>query len=538
MSQVQVDFSKIAVQDCWAQARPRPAGPPSDSDFASLIDTGTDDPATPARADTPVGSRHGEGSSWRRADPKTAADRPSLAQSERANAASNDKVASSSSAADDAAGAATDDTIVAARGTTDGRSEDTSGADESDSADDRGAPFPPDAPDASDGTQPATLIPVGAVVPPSIPVALAAAEDPAGATGPAASEVPAIAVAQVDKPDAGIATTDDEPAVKAARVATMTGIAALAQPELEGEDTTTDGDVMAAQSSADDASPAATTMPLAERKGQRGKMEAEPARPNPVQGAANDDRQGEAPPQAELLTADPPVSTVSTPPTQHESSPAPTEPGAGKNQQKGNDDTPAVDAGRASLNASANPTGSTSTPPPTVQAQAAVGAIGTSAAVGSAAGPTASAPGGSDGPAAAAGLADVGVVIGSRAKAGGQSFEIRLDPPELGRIHVRLDVDRDGNVLPRLMVDRAETLDLLRRDAPQLERALQDAGLKADAQTMQFSLRQQNAGQQDQQQVPRSVTPPAEHEPGARAEDASLTYARLSIRTGGIDIRI
>ena len=44
-------------------------------------------------------------------------------------------------------------------------------------------------------------------------------------------------------------------------------------------------------------------------------------------------------------------------------------------------------------------------------------------------------------------------------------FEIRLDPPELGRIDVKLDVDRDGNVSTRLVVDRADTLDLLKRDA-------------------------------------------------------------------------
>ena len=55
-------------------------------------------------------------------------------------------------------------------------------------------------------------------------------------------------------------------------------------------------------------------------------------------------------------------------------------------------------------------------------------------------------------------------------------FEIRLDPPELGRIDVRLDVDRDGNVTSRLVIERADTYDLLRRDASTLERALQNAG--------------------------------------------------------------
>ena len=59
-------------------------------------------------------------------------------------------------------------------------------------------------------------------------------------------------------------------------------------------------------------------------------------------------------------------------------------------------------------------------------------------------------------------LAGVPIEIASKALAGKNRFEIRLDPPELGRIDVRLDVDRDGNVTSRLTVDRADTLDLLR----------------------------------------------------------------------------
>jgi flagellar hook-length control protein FliK len=68
-------------------------------------------------------------------------------------------------------------------------------------------------------------------------------------------------------------------------------------------------------------------------------------------------------------------------------------------------------------------------------------------------------------------LAGLAIEIAGKALAGKNRFEIRLDPPELGRIEVRLDVDRDGNVTSRLTVDRVETFDLLRRDAAGLERA-------------------------------------------------------------------
>ena len=83
--------------------------------------------------------------------------------------------------------------------------------------------------------------------------------------------------------------------------------------------------------------------------------------------------------------------------------------------------------------------------------------------------------------AAAVPLAGVAIQIASMAQAGTKHFEIRLDPPELGRIEVRLAVDRDGHTTTSLIADRSDTLDLLRRDASGLERALQDGGLLLQA---------------------------------------------------------
>jgi flagellar hook-length control protein FliK len=88
-------------------------------------------------------------------------------------------------------------------------------------------------------------------------------------------------------------------------------------------------------------------------------------------------------------------------------------------------------------------------------------------------------------------LAGLAVAIAGNAQGGQSRFEIRLDPPELGRIDVRLHFDADGRVTSHLIVDRSETLDLLRRDAADLERSLQQAGLKTSDQGMQFTLRDQ-----------------------------------------------
>jgi len=91
-------------------------------------------------------------------------------------------------------------------------------------------------------------------------------------------------------------------------------------------------------------------------------------------------------------------------------------------------------------------------------------------------------------------IAGLALQIAARAQPGSNRFEIRLDPPELGRIDVRLDVDREGRVSSRLVADKAETLDLLRREAPELERALQQAGLKTSDNGMQFTLRDHSFG--------------------------------------------
>ena len=97
---------------------------------------------------------------------------------------------------------------------------------------------------------------------------------------------------------------------------------------------------------------------------------------------------------------------------------------------------------------------------------------------------------------AAVPVAGLAVAIAARAQAGSNQFDIRLDPPELGRIDVRLDVDGNGQVTTHVTVDRADTLQLLQSQQPQLERALEQAGLRTADNGLQFTLRDQSfAGQ-------------------------------------------
>jgi len=140
--------------------------------------------------------------------------------------------------------------------------------------------------------------------------------------------------------------------------------------------------------------------------------------------------------------------------------------------------------------------------------------------------------------AAAVPVAGLAVAIAVRAKAGSNQFDIRLDPPELGRIDVRLDVDRNGQVTSHITVDRADTLQLLQSQQPQLESALQQAGLRTADNGLQFTLRDQsfagqNGSSSGQPSAAQLVIPDAELAP----VEATQIYSRWGLGSG-IDIRV
>ncbi|MBU99599.1 MAG: hypothetical protein CMM24_04475, partial [Rhodospirillaceae bacterium] len=71
---------------------------------------------------------------------------------------------------------------------------------------------------------------------------------------------------------------------------------------------------------------------------------------------------------------------------------------------------------------------------------------------------------------------------------GQNKITVQLRPEELGRVEVKLDIGGDGRVKAMVMADKPETLDLLQKDSRVLERALQEAGLKTDNNSLSFNL--------------------------------------------------
>jgi flagellar hook-length control protein FliK len=161
-----------------------------------------------------------------------------------------------------------------------------------------------------------------------------------------------------------------------------------------------------------------------------------------------------------------------------------------------------------------------------------------SAATPSTTAPTALAAATSDtAPAATVPIAGIAVAIAARAQAGSNQFEIRLSPPELGRIDVQLNVDASGQVTSHMTVERADTLQLLQSQQPQLQSALEQAGLTTADNGLQFTLRDQSfAGQNNNsgsQPTAQLVIP----EPDLAPIAATQIYTRAGLG-GGVDIRV
>lgn len=83
----------------------------------------------------------------------------------------------------------------------------------------------------------------------------------------------------------------------------------------------------------------------------------------------------------------------------------------------------------------------------------------------------------------------VAVNLTRAAREGMDRIEIQLNPAELGRVDVKLEVGHDGRVTAVISADRAETLDMLRRDVQQFEKAIANAGLDASRDSFTFAER-------------------------------------------------
>jgi hypothetical protein len=130
-------------------------------------------------------------------------------------------------------------------------------------------------------------------------------------------------------------------------------------------------------------------------------------------------------------------------------------------------------------------------------------------------------------------LGTLAVKIAAKSRDGDRHFDIRLDPPELGRIDVHLYVDQSGRAQAHLSADKPHTLALLQQESAELQRGLRDAGLELSNNGLNFSLKGQEHRDGAPQPAPRSrafAEVPREAAAPALHQSSHAANGRLDIR--------
>lgn len=122
---------------------------------------------------------------------------------------------------------------------------------------------------------------------------------------------------------------------------------------------------------------------------------------------------------------------------------------------------------------------------------------------------------------------------------GDSQVRIQLQPKELGRIDVRMDFHESGRMSAHVVAERADTLELLMRDARGLERALQQAGFDTDSNSLAFDLKEQD--QQPGSQDDDSAGGELVADDGETSDEINIDLAALmqgDTSTSGVDIQV
>ncbi len=130
------------------------------------------------------------------------------------------------------------------------------------------------------------------------------------------------------------------------------------------------------------------------------------------------------------------------------------------------------------------------------------------------------------------------VNITKAAKAGLDRVTIQLKPVELGRIEIKLEMSEDHKVRVTVTADSKDTLSLLQTDARALERTLNDAGLRTDANNLHFNLRSDTDAQSADGQNGRGTGKQGADghaETTDDTDDINYDYAAAANARGGVD---
>lgn len=131
-------------------------------------------------------------------------------------------------------------------------------------------------------------------------------------------------------------------------------------------------------------------------------------------------------------------------------------------------------------------------------------------------------------------VGQVAVKLANSAADGGGKLTIRLNPEELGKVDVKLEVSKDGTVHAKISAEKPETLDMLQRDARLLDKALQDAGLKTGQNSLEFDLRGGNGQPTDRQEQQVASAGTSGPNDGGEAGEQTASDTSTQASSGGV----
>lgn len=127
-----------------------------------------------------------------------------------------------------------------------------------------------------------------------------------------------------------------------------------------------------------------------------------------------------------------------------------------------------------------------------------------------------------------------------------QRITVQLDPAELGKVEVKIDyhtIDNQRHAKIAVSAERLDTLHLLQKDAGDLVRNLQNSGIQADSNNIDFNLRQQ--GQQQTAFDWQNHQNNQQHNGAEHAQDEVIgidvntaVHAQLMAANGQVDLVI
>lgn len=117
---------------------------------------------------------------------------------------------------------------------------------------------------------------------------------------------------------------------------------------------------------------------------------------------------------------------------------------------------------------------------------------------------------------------------------------VRLDPANLGKVEVRMEMNSNGTSHIVFTAEHKSTLDALQQDARYLQKSLEESGVKADAGTMEFNLKQNQTFNQNEtgtESAREEILPPVRVAEDEVNDDAVTSHYMVRV-TEGVDIKV